>query len=40
LGQDYDCKTKEDMEVTVRGAMASEDGREFKEMNECANGQL
>jgi len=40
LGQDYDCKAKDDMEVTVRGAMATEGGGEFKEMNECANSQL
>ena len=40
LSQDYGCKAKEDMEITVRGAMAPEGGREFKEVNECANSQL
>ena len=40
LGQDYDCKAKGDMEVTVRGSIATEGGREFKEMNEWANNQL
>ena len=40
LGQDYDNKAKGDMEVTVRGAIATEGGREFKEMNESANSQL
>ena len=40
LGQDYDYKAKDDMEVTVRGPTVTEDGRKFKEMNECANSQL
>lgn len=40
LSQDYDCKAKEDMEVTVRGSMATEGGWEFKEMNKSANSQL
>ena len=40
LGQDYDWKAKEDMEVAVRGAISIEYTREFKEMNECADRQL
>jgi hypothetical protein len=40
LGQDYDYKAESDMEVTVRGTMATENSREFKEMNECANSEL
>lgn len=28
------------MEVTVRGAIATEDGREFEEMSEYPNSQL
>ena len=40
LGQDYDWKAKEDMKVTVRGAMATESVRKFKEMSEYAKRQL
>ena len=42
LGQyhDYHDKAESDVEVTVRGAMATEGGREFKVMNECANSKL
>ena len=40
LSQDYDCKAKQDMEVTVRGTMATEDGGEFEEMGKCADTEL
>lgn len=40
LGQDYDCKANDDMEVTVRGTIATEECRKFKEMNEYAYTQL
>lgn len=40
LCQDEDHKAKEDMEVIVRSAISTKDGRKFKEMNEGANRQL
>jgi len=40
LGQEDDYKAKSNMEITVRGAMAMEEGREFKEMSECAESEL